>query len=771
MSTPRALLSLVRARPRSAGRAIALKVILALAPPLLAAIAMFLVIAALIGAQIGSAACTPPGAGDAAATSATGAESVSAGGQTVSVSLTRAARQEIPREILAIYVSLSQKLDIDWPFVASIGAQESDHGRAADTNTVNSSGCVGLMQTGTGGACGDFFGTYKLDGNGDGRMDPLDPWDSVATAINGLKRGKHAPGRGGTYAQYRRAACGYYGACADGSADYANEVMARAVRYGLSGPDGEAATGTQVEVSAPASTAGDAAESPAASADAAALDAWMEAESRKIGAASPLVGLGQVFVEEGLRWGIDPRFLVAVSRHEGILGTYPRAATAHNTFGIMDPATGASTLKSFASWEENIAAEAKLLKTGYVMEGRTTLQAIHEKYSPEGAANDPGGLNSGWVAGVGQFYRSLGGDPDGQITVDGSSWHPSTEDTGQVAGCAAAAQGDAADPSGVRARIVQILQAELAAGWDEAKGAPARYGGYDPWCAFFATWVWRQAGVAIPSNAYSGFFIEWARANTTWTPLGQGSPQPGDAIVFPDTDGDGLTDHVNIVEQVLPDGRVTTIGGNQGGGAVTRNEPWDLRVGRGDGKPALGWASPVAPGQDGVAATSPVVTASARTAPGNVAIQNPLGSHSYEVISDVAGHQSRRVGPAEPTSWGRNGIGGWPSHIAEDLAAPVGTPVYAPIAGRVVYAYDRSSVCGTCTGYAVAIDSDQGVAVFMTHLGRGLLVRVGQRVRRGQQVGAIGAWFTSIPNHVHYAMGTSWARPGESAGIDPHPYL
>ena len=45
----------------------------------------------------------------------------------------------------------------------------------------------------------------------------------------------HAPPAGGSYAAYRQAACNYYGACADGVADYADEVMARAVSYGFRG--------------------------------------------------------------------------------------------------------------------------------------------------------------------------------------------------------------------------------------------------------------------------------------------------------------------------------------------------------------------------------------------------------------------------------------------------------------------------------------------------------------------------------------------------------
>lgn len=133
-------------------------------------------------------------------------------------------------------VRLSKEMDIDWHFVASISAQECNFGRCLTVSAVNGSGCIGPMQLGVGGACGDFFGDYKTDGDGDGKISPTDPEDAVATAITGLKEGKGAPGRGGSYQEYRQAACGYYGACADGSSDYANEVMSRAVAYGFEGP-------------------------------------------------------------------------------------------------------------------------------------------------------------------------------------------------------------------------------------------------------------------------------------------------------------------------------------------------------------------------------------------------------------------------------------------------------------------------------------------------------------------------------------------------------
>jgi hypothetical protein len=130
-------------------------------------------------------------------------------------------------------VAMARRWDIDVAFLAAIGAQETDHGRSPATDQVNSSGCQGVMQLGVGGACGDFWPRSRCDGNGDGRMEVVDPWDNVCAAARGLRRDKGAPPAGGSEAGYYRAACAFYGACSDRASNYALEVMARAKRYGF----------------------------------------------------------------------------------------------------------------------------------------------------------------------------------------------------------------------------------------------------------------------------------------------------------------------------------------------------------------------------------------------------------------------------------------------------------------------------------------------------------------------------------------------------------
>ena len=88
-----------------------------------------------------------------------------------------------------------------------------------------------------------------------------------------------------------------------------------------------------------------------------------------------------------------------------------------------------------------------------------------------------------------------------------------------------------------------------------------------PWCAYFVSWVARQAGVPLGDHG-EGFgsvdqLYAWAQRSGRAVANGPGVvPRPGDLIVF--------HEHVGIVEGVLPDGRIATIEGNYGD-RVSRN--------------------------------------------------------------------------------------------------------------------------------------------------------------------------------------------------------
>jgi hypothetical protein len=237
----------------------------------------------------------------------TGGSSCNSGGDATPGSLSQQAKQAIPPDIAPIYLAEAKRWNIDVAFLASIGGQETDHGRNPRTNQVNSSGCQGLMQLGIGGQCGNFWGRNECDGNHDGRMVITDPWDNVCAAARGLRRDKGAPPAGGSEAGYHQAACNYYGACAG----YADEVMARAKLYGFVG-------GTATD---PAEIAAHIGQDPAGAPAACA-------------AALPIAaGNGQIIVDPGAnRPGVDlaPELVAFLRRMAEFLPKPPIVTTGSN---------------------------------------------------------------------------------------------------------------------------------------------------------------------------------------------------------------------------------------------------------------------------------------------------------------------------------------------------------------------------------------------------------------------------------------------------------
>jgi hypothetical protein len=149
------------------------------------------------------------------------------------------ALQSIPPERLRLYQQAGAKFDIDWSFLASIGAQECGNGECAG---VNSAGCAGPMQIAyvRGSACSPGSGPtlwerYAVWAHPGHAPSVNDPADAIYTAARILREDMGAPPTGGSFGEYRQAACRYYGACADASVSYAEEVMARAVQYGFTG--------------------------------------------------------------------------------------------------------------------------------------------------------------------------------------------------------------------------------------------------------------------------------------------------------------------------------------------------------------------------------------------------------------------------------------------------------------------------------------------------------------------------------------------------------
>jgi CHAP domain-containing protein len=165
------------------------------------------------------------------------------GGIAVAGPPTKAAVKAIPPKRLRIYQEAGRRFDVDWAFLASIGYQECGHRACAH---VYPSGCGGPMQIAIvpESACSPgpgptIWDRYKVDAD-DGGADPFDAADAVFTAARMMRPVFGLAGD--SYAAYRQAACNYYGACSDASANYADEVMQRAVEYGFRGKGSPAPT-------------------------------------------------------------------------------------------------------------------------------------------------------------------------------------------------------------------------------------------------------------------------------------------------------------------------------------------------------------------------------------------------------------------------------------------------------------------------------------------------------------------------------------------------
>ncbi len=101
----------------------------------------------------------------------------------------------IPSEYLAAYRESAARFELGddgWSYLAGIGKVESDHGRSTAPGVRNGQNfhgcCAGPMQIHNGfGSGGGTWGQFKVDGDGDGRLDVYDAEDAVATAARYLR--------------------------------------------------------------------------------------------------------------------------------------------------------------------------------------------------------------------------------------------------------------------------------------------------------------------------------------------------------------------------------------------------------------------------------------------------------------------------------------------------------------------------------------------------------------------------------------------------------
>ena len=110
-------------------------------------------------------------------------------------------------------------------------------------------------------------------------------------------------------------------------------------------------------------------------------------------------------------------------------------------------------------------------------------------------------------------------------------------------------------------------------------------------------------------------------------------------------------------------------------------------------------------------------------------------------------------------------------HAGLDFAAPIGTPIYAAADGVVVEGRERYNVAGFGSWIWLDCQDSVGKDFIYGHVKHdGILVKAGDRVRAGQQIGVVGNEGESTGPHTHFEV---WGSPGRLGGAhqDPAPYL
>ncbi|HXG80386.1 MAG TPA: M23 family metallopeptidase [Sphingomicrobium sp.] len=99
-------------------------------------------------------------------------------------------------------------------------------------------------------------------------------------------------------------------------------------------------------------------------------------------------------------------------------------------------------------------------------------------------------------------------------------------------------------------------------------------------------------------------------------------------------------------------------------------------------------------------------------------------------------------------------------HQGIDLAAPIGTPIYATADGTVTEAaYNNGGY-----GNLIKLDHGRGIETRYAHLSR-ILVSPGQRIARGQVIGHMGSTGRSTGSHLHYEVRI------DGRAVNPIPFM
>ncbi|WP_051792387.1 CHAP domain-containing protein [Amycolatopsis jejuensis] len=130
----------------------------------------------------------------------------------------------------------------------------------------------------------------------------------------------------------------------------------------------------------------------------------------------------------------------------------------------------------------------------------------------------------------------------------------------------------------IRHKIVSTAEGELGQGERPPGSNCTRYSPVcEEWCADFATWVWRRAGITIGRIAAVSEVFRWGRQHGR-AHNGHRGMKPGDLVIY------GGNKHIGIVATVHAGGTIETIEGNSSN-RVVRQRAFDPAHARAAGRP------------------------------------------------------------------------------------------------------------------------------------------------------------------------------------------
>jgi len=86
-------------------------------------------------------------------------------------------------------------------------------------------------------------------------------------------------------------------------------------------------------------------------------------------------------------------------------------------------------------------------------------------------------------------------------------------------------------------------------------------------------------------------------------------------------------------------------------------------------------------------------------------------------------------------------------HSGSDLAAPIGTPIYAPAPGKIVFIHSDMFL----TGKTVLIDHGYGVFSSYSHMNQ-INIKLNQEVKQGDIIGKVGQTGRATGPHLHWTI-------------------